>query len=84
MEIHPSNTQHHLGDTLDLECRGAEPGANVHWSKQGGRLAHNVHQSGPTLRIISLRPENAGVYRCEVSSHNVDRHQTYEVRLIGM
>lgn len=81
MEIHPSSNEHHLGDTLDLNCRGIEQHGRIQWTKEGypGRLADNVHQSGHMLRIISLRPENAGVYKCESDGSTAE----YELTLIG-
>lgn len=84
MNIHSSNNRHHLADTLDLQCTSSEQNVEIRWSKLSGRLADNVHISGPSLRISSLRPENEGYYRCEANGYHGVQTKDYELILIGM
>lgn len=72
-----------MTDTVDLQCHAAEQ-AEIRWSKLSGRLADNVHVTGPHLRIISLRPENEGWYRCEASGYHGVQSKDYELIIIGM
>jgi hypothetical protein len=40
----------------------------IFFSKNGGQLGSNARQSGNTLRISNIRPENSGIYICTASS----------------
>lgn len=84
LTIESSNEHHHIADTIDLHCRSSEHGVEIRWSKLHGRLADNVHISGPSIRISSLRPENEGYYRCEANGYHGVQTKDYEIIVLGM
>lgn len=83
MTIESSNDHPHMSDTIDLHCRTTDQG-EIRWSKLTGRFADNVQVYGHTLRIVSLRPENEGYYRCESSGYHGIHTKDYELVIIGM
>ncbi|RZB41729.1 basement membrane-specific heparan sulfate proteoglycan core protein, partial [Asbolus verrucosus] len=82
IDLRVTKTNHRIGENVDISCHSTEPGVITTWSKVYGRLADNVHHSGGTLRIFSLRPENAGTYRCEATGSAGLYKKDYNLHII--
>jgi hypothetical protein len=80
--ITPPERSHRVGEHIDINCQSSEPGVITSWSKLSGWLENNVQEVGGTLRITSLRPENAGIYRCEATGHQGVYHKDYRLDVI--
>lgn len=86
MKISPSKEVVYLDDNVTLAC-SVVGDANAHlvWSHLNSKqlaqpLADNVAWQGDTLHIVGVRPENSGVYRCNVDTFG--GHYTAEYILI--
>ncbi|KAG5900605.1 hypothetical protein JTB14_017460 [Gonioctena quinquepunctata] len=80
--ISPPEADHYVGDNIDVSCQSSERGEITVWSKLSGSLSDNVQNVGGTLRIVSLRPENAGVYRCEATGRQGVHFKDYNLNII--
>lgn len=72
-----------IGDSVDVTCQSSEPGVIAAWSRPAGRFATNVVTSGGRLRIYAVKPENAGIYRCEATGNRGLYHKDYTLDLVG-
>ncbi|KAJ8967222.1 hypothetical protein NQ314_003000, partial [Rhamnusium bicolor] len=79
--ITPSESEHFVGENIDIACQSSEPGAITVWSKVSSWMADNVQNIGGTLRIHNLRLENAGVYRCEATGHQGAYYEDYDLNV---
>lgn len=84
LNISPPEREHRSGDNIDITCQSNEQGVITSWSKPSGRLADNVQNVGGTLRIINLRSENAGMYRCEATGQQGFYYKDYNLDVIGI
>ncbi|KAK9869716.1 hypothetical protein WA026_003454 [Henosepilachna vigintioctopunctata] len=80
--ISPPERNYRLGENIDINCQSNQPGAITTWSKPSGWLGDNVQNVGGTLRILGLRRENAGSYRCEATGYQGVYHKDYNLRIL--
>ena len=74
VHVAPSNMTGRVGDTVELDCPGSRGrGSSVQWLKDDQPLDPTAPSSrygltgSGTLRIVNLRPDDAGQYVCSVS-----------------
>ncbi|KAJ8979364.1 hypothetical protein NQ317_002953 [Molorchus minor] len=67
LHISPPERQYSVGENVEIACQSSEPGVITDWSKVSGWLDSNVQTVGGRLRINSISPGNAGVYRCDAT-----------------
>lgn len=85
-DLHITSTKEgalRVGDSIDVYCQSSEPGVIAAWSRPHGRFASNIQATAGVLRIFSVRPENAGTYRCEATGYRGVYHKDYNLDLIG-
>lgn len=82
LHITPLERSYRSGENVDINCQSSEPGVITTWSKLGGWFENNVRNIGGTLRIISLRSENSGTYRCEATGHEGVYHKDYQLDVV--
>ncbi|XP_074025385.1 basement membrane-specific heparan sulfate proteoglycan core protein isoform X7 [Leptinotarsa decemlineata] len=80
--ISPPEMDRYVGENIDVVCQSSERGAITVWSKLSGYLSDNVESIGGNLRIVNLRPENAGVYRCEATGRQGVHHKDYTLNVV--
>ncbi|XP_044751334.1 basement membrane-specific heparan sulfate proteoglycan core protein isoform X8 [Coccinella septempunctata] len=82
LNISPPEREYRIGEDIDIHCQSNQPGAITTWSKPSGWLDDNVQSVGGTLRILKLKQENAGVYRCEAQGYQGVYHKDYNLQII--
>lgn len=83
LHISPPEREYRIGEDIDIHCQSNQPGAITTWSKPSGWLDDNVQSVGGTLRILKLKRENAGVYRCEAQGPQGVYHKDYNLQIMG-
>lgn len=83
LRITNTKDSYHVGDTVDVYCQSSEPGVIASWSRPQGRFSDNVQASSGSLRIFNVRPDNAGVYRCEATGFRGTYNRDFNVDVIG-
>ncbi|XP_046437149.1 basement membrane-specific heparan sulfate proteoglycan core protein-like isoform X37 [Daphnia pulex] len=69
VSLTPNKETVRRGDNLEVRCEvTGDPSALVSWRRIGGSLSRNTQVLGNLLRVTDVKPENGGVYRCQVLS----------------
>ncbi|CAG9863069.1 unnamed protein product [Phyllotreta striolata] len=80
--ISPPESDHYVGENIEIYCQSSERGAIPVWSKVSGPLSSNVENVGGTLRIVNLIMENGGTYRCEATGRQGVHYKDYNLNVI--
>ncbi|XP_072390117.1 basement membrane-specific heparan sulfate proteoglycan core protein isoform X26 [Diabrotica undecimpunctata] len=80
--INPPEEDHYAGEDLEVHCQSSERGVVTMWSKVSGPLSNNVVGVTGSLKIVSLTPENSGLYRCEANGRQGVQYRDYNLNVI--
>ncbi|XP_028137681.2 basement membrane-specific heparan sulfate proteoglycan core protein isoform X7 [Diabrotica virgifera virgifera] len=80
--INPPDEDHYAGEDLEVHCQSSERGVVTMWSKISGPLSNNVVGVTGSLKILSLTPENSGLYRCEANGRQGVQYRDYNLNVI--